>query len=246
MKILKYYLEDALPQGSKRRQIYETGLTGWKVLVIEGWRCFFWNARIYILKLFSKKNSKNIPGDDIGEHEKDLFVCRHPIAMTFTRINAKIDLKKGYNMVRFHLPEAGGPHCSIPEIKTDEGRCLDLQVKEMTVRCESIEPSLDLGDNWHWVKEHNGSSILCMNNDATITIWVEKDSQAKLGLQAMSLNQSRDLELYTKAIKNKTLAKKFGNSKYILMKEAAPRPIADIDIIKSKLDEIKEKSKSEI
>lgn len=246
MKTLKYYLIDALPQGSKRRQIYETGLTGWKVLVIEGWRCFFWNARIYILKLFSKKNSKNIPGNDIEEIEKDLFVCRHPIAMTFTAIDAKIDLKKGYNLVRFHLPETGEPHCSIPEMKTDEGRCLDLQVKEMTVRCESLRLSLDLGENWHWMKDHNGSSILCMNNDATITIWVEKDSQAKLGLKVMSISQPRDLELYIKAMKKRPLAKRLGNRRYIPMKEAAPRPIADIDIIKSKLNEIKEKSKSGI
>jgi hypothetical protein len=206
----------------------------------------FIGTPIYILKSFSKENSRSLPGNDIGEHEADLLVCRHPVAMAFTPIKAQIDLKKGYNLVRFHLPEVDEPHCSIPKMKTDEGRCLNVQVEEITVQCERPEPSMDLGDNWHWMKDHNGSHILCITNDATMLIWVENDCRAKLGLQAMSFNQSRYLEIYTKAVENKPSAKKYGNRRYILMKETAPRPIADMDIIKSKIDEIMERSQSEI
>ncbi len=198
------------------------------------------------MELYSKKNPRSLPGNDIGEHEKDIFVCRHPAAMTFTPMEAQIDLEKGYNLVRFHLPEVDEQHCSIPKMKTDEGRRLNMQVKEITVQCERLEPSMDLGDNWHWMKDHNGGHILCMTNDATMLIRVENDCRAKLGLQAMSFNQSRDLELYTKAMKNKPSAKKFGNRRYILMKESAPRPITDMIIINSKIDEIMERSQSEI
>lgn len=72
-----------------------------------------------------------------------------PTALTLIKV--PISLKEGPNIIRFKIPEGGERPCDIPEMNSEDGRCLSIAVQSITVQNGSGEakptPASSSGSN---------------------------------------------------------------------------------------------------
>jgi ubiquinone/menaquinone biosynthesis C-methylase UbiE len=250
MRYHNCFVEHVLPHGTKQRKIYEQGLKGGRVLVNEGWKSFYRNVKEYQkidnpTKLFDSDSIDAATQEEISKfQEEERLICQYSVAMAFTPVTTQIDLKAGHNLIRFHVPEGCKQPSSIPELMTEDGRCLSLAFKDMAIQGETSELPLSLGNHWHGIEECNGDHIRWMANDATVLVSPEYNCQANLSLEALSFYHPRTLEIYVKTLRDNSQNKKDGITKYVLMKEVNSQ--ANLDIVKNKIEAIIEKSREEI
>lgn len=70
---------------------------------------------------------------EIYLNERPLMMRPEISSEDFVIVNMPINLTKGTNMIRFHVPEGCERPCDIPELKNEDRRCLSLAVQNVTI-----------------------------------------------------------------------------------------------------------------
>jgi hypothetical protein len=242
MKFNNGFVERALPQGSQQREIYDLGIEGGTILVNYGWRNFIISVKEYIKaklpdRIYHSNKLEVSAQNEVFEPEEEYrFVSRYSVTTEFLPITVPIDLKKGPNIIKLHVPEGCEQPCSIVELNSGDTRFLSLAVKDLKIKEELVELPFNIGNNWHGSENYNGEIMRWMANDATIYISPNNNCHIDLSLQASSFYSPRTLEIYSKYLGNGPIIKKDKEKKYMPLKKVDPR--ADMDKVKDKIEEI--------
>jgi len=242
-------VERALPSGTGRREKYDLALKAGRILLNEGWSGLyksFINPRS-MQRRFNPEHSINEAlslEDGIEQSEKEPLVHRQEVPLEIIAIMANIKLKKGSNLIRFHILEGCDKPCDTPEMKSEDGRCLSLVIGDISIKDGVTELPMNWGCNWCGIEDSNESTLRGLSNDATVVVDSIADCSAKLVLKANSLYRPRKLEIYTKIIQTRRNFKKYEGKKFILLKSAEIK--ADKDAVKNELKNILRKLNGEI
>ncbi|MHB8117573.1 MAG: hypothetical protein ACYDHX_02425 [Methanothrix sp.] len=241
--LMKYqigFVERALPHGTVRREKHDLAIKGARILFNEGWSSFyknFINFRSTQHRFNSEPAENEAPSSQerIEQSEEEVLVHHQEVPLEIIPIEAHIELKKGYNRIRFHIPEGCERPCDIPEMKSGDGKYLNMGVKDISI----MDGIGKLPMNWHETEGSNGT-LRWLSNDATMVVDSIADCNAKLVLKACSLYRPRALEIYTKRCN----FKKYEGKKFMLLKGVEIK--ADKNAVKNELDNILERLNNKI
>jgi len=108
-----------------------------------------------------------------------------------------IELQKGENIIRFISKEG----CDVPNeigVWEKDYRCLSLQfwdIRKMAID-DLIKAGFIYESNWYYEEKDNKQTFRWMLNNATISIYSEKDQQMDLKVDVMSYYKNRTMEVY--------------------------------------------------
>lgn len=113
----------------------------------------------------------------------------------------RINLNKGVNIVRFHVPEGCEKPADIPELNNPDRRCLSVAVQDIQITKDILindqeSSSISLGTGWHGLEDWSGAPTRWIENDTTLMIASEENRMAELSFQVMSFYRPRTLEMY--------------------------------------------------
>jgi len=113
----------------------------------------------------------------------------------------RINLNKGANIVRFHVPEGCERPVDIPELNNPDSRCLSIAVQDIQIIKDILindqeSPSISLGTSWHGLEDWSGTPSRWIENDATLMIKSEENTTAELSFRVCSYNRPRTLVVY--------------------------------------------------
>lgn len=250
--LMKYQLgivERALPHGTRRRKKYDLVLKGGRILINDGWSSFyksFINPGRTQHQIYAGQSEKKVSSSDAGNEppENELLVHIHKVPLETIYIEAQIGLKKGNNLIRFHVPEGGDRPCDIPEMKSVDRRCLSLEVSDISICDGTTKLPLNWGSNWHGIEDSNGSAFRWLSNDATIIVDSNGDCNAVLVMQTHSFYRPRKLNIYAKSVQTKCKFRKDAGKKFMLLKGI--ECMADKNVVKKELDYIIERLSGKI
>jgi ubiquinone/menaquinone biosynthesis C-methylase UbiE len=249
--LMKYqfgFVEKALPHGTRRREKYDLALDEGRILVNNSWCSFKWLLNFLHIQHHINAETSEKEVSSFGERneqpEEELLVHSHEVPLEIISIEAQIKLKKGNNLIRFHVPEGGERPCDIPDLKSEDCRCLSLAVKDISIWNGTIRLQMTFGSNWHGRENSNGGTLRWLSNDATVIISSNSDNKAKLVLQAYSFYRPRKLDIYVKHMQTSCQFRKDAGKKFELLKGGDC--MVDKNVIKKELDEILESLSREI
>ena len=250
--LMKYQLgivERALPHGTRRRKNYDLVLSGGRILINDGWSSFyksFINPDSTQHRINAGQSEKKVSSSEEGNEqpENELLVHIHKVPLEIIYIETQIWLKKGNNLIRFHVQEGGDRPCDIPEMKSVDRRCLSLGVGDISICDGTTKLPMNWGGNWHGIEDSNGSAFRWLSNDATIIVDSNEDCNAILVLQTHSFYRPRKLNIYAKSVQTKCKFRKDAGKKFMLLKGI--ECLADKNVVKKELDEIIERLSGKI
>ena len=244
MKYQMGFVNRALPHGTVRREKYDLALKGARILFNEGGSSFcksFINIRSMQHCFNSERAENEAPSyqEKIEQSEEDVLVHHHEVPLEIIPIEADIELKKGNNLIRFHISEGCEKPSGTPETKSEESRCLSLEVRDISI----MDGIIKLSMNWHGTEGSN-ENMCRLSKDAIMVVDSITDCDAKLVLKACSFYRPRVLEIYIKNMQTRCNFKIYGGKKFMLLKTAEIK--ADKNAVKNELDNILERLKSKI
>lgn len=245
--LMKYqigFVDRALPHGTVRREKYDLAIKGARILFNEDGSGFcknFINFRSMKHHFNSQSSEKEAPSsqEKIEQSEEDVLVHHHEVPLEIIPIEADIELKKGNNLIRFHIPEGGEKPCDIREMKSDDGRCLCMGVRDVSI----MDGIVKLPMNWHGTEGSN-ETLRILSKDAIMVVDSIADCNARLVLKACSYYRPKALEIYTKNMQTRCNFKKYDGKKFMLLKGVQIK--ADKNAVKNELDNILERLNSRI
>ena len=245
--LMKYqigFVNKALPQGTVRREKYDLALKGARILFNEGGSSFcksFINFRSMQHSFNSgpAENEAPSPQETIEQPEDDVLVHNQEVPLEIIPIEAHIELKKGNNLIRFHIQEVCERPSDIPEMKIEDGKHFSIGVKDISI----MNGVAKLPVNLHGIEGSN-ENLRWLSNDAIVVVDSVADCNAKLVLKACSFYRPKALEIYTKKLQNRCNFREYEGKKYMLLKGVEIK--ADKNAVKNELDNILERLNSKI
>jgi len=240
MRFHNSIVEHLLPHGTRRRGWYDIGLKGIRILVNGGVGSFSWNAKNYLSTRrrheIEPRQAEVSASNALELTEGDQLIHHQEVPLEPTYLETQVSLEKGYNMIRFHVPEGCERPCDIPEMISVDNRCLSIAICGMSIRDGSSNLPLNLVTNWHGIEDSNIGEMLWLSNNATIIVCSDTDCNAILSLNAYSFYRPRNLDIYIKNLYDDLKMKRDERKRFTLMKDVEMK--AEKDAIRNELKSI--------
>jgi hypothetical protein len=244
--LIKYqtgFVDRLFPHGTGRKERYDLSLKCARSLCNEGWSGF----RKSCVNFHGDDNFNSAPSEDeassslkgIDIFEKEVLVHHQVVSTEITSIEACVGLKKGNNLIRFHISERCKQPTDIPELKSEDEGCSRLSLREISIRAGSAKFSIDYHSN-----EDSDEGTLCwLSDDAAMVVNSLEDCNARLVIKASSPNHPRMLKIYIKNVMATSSFRKYAGKKFVPLNGAEIR--ADKNLVKNEVDDILNKLESE-
>ena len=183
---IKIFIEEILPQGTKRREWYELVTAGIRTLINEGWESFWWKYRLYIKsKQIEKKDKRTLHQKEndiltaLAKSKLKHFLSQPTFNLSFPHFKEPIvsiiilTFNKAY--LTYQCLESILAHTDIPyEVIIVDNASTD-ETLSLLKRCKNVIV-LKNNENLGFIKGCNqgaaqarGKYLLFLNNDTVVT-----------------------------------------------------------------------------
>jgi hypothetical protein len=238
----KHFVDIILPIGTQRRKTYDLLLIGGKILFFEGVNSFFnrfWNRSIKIhckqLNFNMGRLGKSVVSSRT-EQSDELLAYSQEVPATIILVKAPIRLKKGYNLIRFHVPDGMDRPCDISDLNSGDCRHLSLAVLNISIWDGTTKFKINWGCNWYGMEESNLGVLRWLSNDATIILDSSANCNTKLELKMHSFYRPRKLEIFVCPKSINLEFKKNKNEKFVLL--SSIESYTDSNVLRDTLEDI--------
>lgn len=136
---------------------------------------------------------------------QEILLYETTISDSFVNINKSIPINKGFNRIKFNIPEGCQRPSDVTKLRNPDYRCLSCVIQDsnisnniLTLDQESL--LIYLGDHWYTLEKWDGITTYWLENNGTILIESNESGLADMSFQALAFHHPRTLIIYVNDI----------------------------------------------